>query len=247
MFRLLLSLVLLLLVPAAQALTADELVQKNIEARGGLAALGAMKSLKTTGRLNFSQGDFSMELGFVSLARRDARLRNELSMQGLTQVTVYSAGDGWMINPFQGRRDPERVSAEDAKDFEVSADLDGPLVDWRKKGHRVEYLGTEDIDGTLAHKLKVTLKNGDVQYRYLDPDYFLEILVVDQTIRRGVRRESETEYGNYEKVDGVYLPFSQETGPRGQPRSQKLIIEKAEPNVPLDDALFAFPHSANKQ
>ena len=165
-------------------------------------------------------------------------------MQGLSQVTGYAAGDAWIINPFQGRRDPERISAEDAKDYEIPADLDGPLVDWRGKGHSVEYLGTEDVDGTLAHKLKITLKNGDIQYRYLDPDYFLEILVVDQMTRRGIRREMETELGNYEKIGGVYIPFSQETGPRGQPRSQKLVIEKAEANVSLDDALFAFPEVA---
>lgn len=244
MSRFLLSLLLFSVVSSAHALTAEELVQKNIDARGGLEALRAINSLKTSGRLAFSQGDFSMELGYVSLARRDARLRNELSMQGLTQVTGYAGGDAWIINPFQGRRDPERISAEDAKDFEVNADLDGPLVDWREKGHRLEYLGTEDIDGTEAHKLKVTLKNGDIQYRYLDPDYFLEILVVDQMLRRGIRRELETELGNYEKVNGVYIPFAMETGPRGQPRGQKLVIEKAEPNVPMDDALFAFPQAA---
>lgn len=244
MSRFLLSLLLFSVVSSAHALTAEELVQKNIDARGGLEALRAINSLKTSGRLAFSQGDFSMELGYVSLARRDARLRNELSMQGLTQVTGYAGGDAWIINPFQGRRDPERISAEDAKDFEVNADLDGPLVDWREKGHRLEYLGTEDIDGTEAHKLKVTLKNGDIQYRYLDPDYFLEILVVDQMLRRGIRRELETELGNYEKVHGVYIPFAMETGPRGQPRGQKLVIEKAEPNVPMDDALFAFPQAA---
>ena len=244
MFRILLPFLLLLAAPAVHALGVDELVQKNIDARGGLPALRAMNSLKTSGRLGFSQGDFSIDLGYTAYARRDTRLRTELSMQGLSQVTGYAAGDAWIINPFQGRRDPERISAEDAKDYEIPADLDGPLVDWRSKGHRVEYLGTEDMDGTLAHKLKISLKNGDIQYRYLDPDYFLEILVVDQMTRRGIRREIETELGNYEKVDGVYIPFSQETGPRGQPRSQKLVIEKAEANVAMDDALFAFPQVA---
>ncbi len=115
--RFLLPLVLLLLVSSAQALDVDQLVQKNIEARGGLAALRAMGSLKTTGRLNFSQGDFSMELGYVSLLRRDARLRSELSNQGLTQVTCYVHFDDLIINPFEGRRVPERISAEDQKDF----------------------------------------------------------------------------------------------------------------------------------
>ena len=127
MFRILLPLLLWCAAPSVHALGIDDLVQKNIDARGGLAALRAMNSLKTSGRLGFSQGDFSIDLGYTSYARRDTRLRTELSMQGLSQVTGYASGDAWMINPFQGRRDPERISAEDAKDYEIPADLDGPL------------------------------------------------------------------------------------------------------------------------
>ena len=97
---------------------------------------------------------------------------------------------------------------------------------------------------TEAHKLKITLKNGDIQYRFLDPDYFLDILVVDQMERRGIRREMETELGNYEKVAGVFIPFAQESGPKGEARGQKLVIDKAEPNLAMDDALFIFPQVA---
>jgi len=229
---------------SASALTVDELVTKNIEARGGIDAIRAIQSIKASGRMNFSGGDFSIDLGFVALNERDAKVRTEASIQGLSQVTAYDGKDAWTINPFQGRRDPERMSAEDAKGLEVQADMDGPLVDWKQKGHQVEYLGTEDMDGTEAHKLKVTLKNGDIQYRYLDPDYFLEILVVNQTRRRGVETEVETEMGNYEKVGGVYMPFAMESGPKGGQRGQKIIIEKAEANVDLDDALFAYPQAA---
>jgi hypothetical protein len=100
------------------------------------------------------------------------------------------------------------------------------------------------MDGTEAHKLKIALKNGDIQYRYLDPDYFLEILVVDQSKRRGVETEMETELGNYEKVAGVYMPFAMESGPKGGRRGQKITIEKAEANVEIDDSLFAFPRAA---
>ena len=229
---------------AASALTVDELVAKNTEARGGIEAIRAIQSIKSTGKMNFSGGDFSIELGFSSLNERAAKVRTEASIQGLTQVTAYDGKDAWTINPFQGRRDPERMSAEDAKGLEVQADMDGPLVDWQSKGHKVEYLGTEDMDGTQAHKLKVTLKNGDIEYRYLDPDYFLEILIVTQSKRRGVETEMETELGNYEKVAGVYMPFAIESGPKGGQRGQKIQIEKAEANVDIDDALFAFPQAA---
>ena len=114
----------------------------------------------------------------------------------------------------------------------------------RAKGARVDYLGTEDIDGTDAHKLRVTLKDGDVQYVYLDPDYFLVIRIVYLRTVRGARVETETDLGNYEKVDGVYFPFSIDSGAKGEPRTRKITIEKARANVDLPDALFRFPGAA---
>jgi len=242
--QLLFTAALLALAPAVQALSVDELVAKNIEARGGIEALRAIKSVKSTGTMNFSGGDFSLELALVSLNERDGKVRTEASLQGLTQVSAYDGKDAWTINPFQGRRDAERMSAEDAKGMETAGDMDGPLVDWKQKGHQLSYLGIEDVDGTEAHKLKVVLKNGDVQYRYLDPDYFLEIRVSDQVKRRGVESETETDLGNYEKVNGVFMPFAMESGPKGGPKGQKIQIKSAEVNVDVDDNLFAFPQPA---
>jgi hypothetical protein len=51
-------------------------------------------------------------------------------------------------------RTQEKMSADDTKSLMEDADIDGPLVDWKAKGSTVEYLGTEDVDGTQAHKLK---------------------------------------------------------------------------------------------
>lgn len=235
---------LLALSPAVHALSVDELVERNIEARGGIEALRAIKSIKSSGTMNFSGGDFSIELALVSLSERDGKVRSEASLQGLTQVSAYDGNEAWTINPFQGRLDAERMSADDAKGLEVQADLDGPLVDWKQKGHQVSYLGVEDVDGTEAHKLKVQLKNGDLQYRYLDPDYFLEIRVSDQVKRRGVESETETDLGNYEKVNGVFMPFAMESGPKGGPKGQKIQIKTAEVNVDIDDSLFVFPQPA---
>ena len=245
--RTLLAVLLLVALPplasaaSLDAVSVDELVSKNIAARGGVDAIRAIRSLKSSGSMNFSNGDFSIDLSLVTMLERDAKVRSEATIQGLTQVSAYDGTDAWRIDPFQGRRDPERLSDEDKKSQELQADLDGPLVDWKQKGHQVEYLGSEDMEGTEAHKLKITLKNGDIQYRFLDPEYFLEILIVDQVKRRGIESESETELGNYEKVAGVYWPFSIESGPKGGKRGQKITLEKIEANVDLDDALFAFP------
>ena len=225
---------------SVRALTVDELVAKHVEARGGAARLRSVQSVRLTGKLVFT-GQFGVELRFMELIKRPGQIRQEVSIQGLTAVQAWDGKDGWQISPFQGRKDPERMSLDDAKDLVDIADLDGPLVDWQSKGMRVEYVGTEDVDGTDAHKLRVTQKNGDVQTIYLDPDYFLVIRILYQRLVRGAQVETETDYGNYERVSGVLIPFSRASGPRGSAKNQKVIIERAEANVPVDGALFAFP------
>jgi hypothetical protein len=225
----------------AHAVGVDELVSKNIEARGGLERLKAITSMRTTGKMIFAQGDFSIELGYAGSVLGGQGCRTEVSLQGMTAVTAYDGKEAWSISPFQGRKDPERMAAEDAKSLQYCDDIAGPLVDWKAKGHKVEYLGTEDVDGTEAHKLKVTLANGTVQFLFLDPDYFLEIRTLTQTTVRGVQQEQESDIGNYELVEGVYVPFSIESGPKGGPKAQKISIERVEANIAVDARQFAFP------
>ena len=227
----------------ASAITADELVRKNIEARGGVEKLRAIDATRATGKMKFT-GDFAIELDLEQVVTRDGRIRSEFSLQGMTGVQAYDGKDAWQISPFQGRKDPDRMSEDDARALLDGTDLDGPLVDYAAKGHKIEYLGTEDVDGTDAHKLKLVEKDGDLKYIYLDPDYFLEIRQTVQRQVRGVEQEYETDLGNYEQVAGVYMPFSLESGPKGGNKNQKIVIEKVEVDPEIDDASFRFPATA---
>lgn len=223
---------------SVQATTADELVAKNLEARGGVAKLQAIKSLKSEGKLLVG-GQF--ELAVVQYQKAPESTRSEASIQGLTAVQAWDGKEAWQISPFQGRKDPEKMSADDAKGLADDAPIGGPLAGWKERGSTLDYLGTEDVDGTDAHKLKVTLKNGDIEYVYLDPDHFLEIRIVTQRSVRGTLVESVSDYGDYEQVDGVYFPFSVATESKPDGNRQQLTIEHAEANTAMDDALFAFP------
>jgi len=223
---------------AAQATGVDELVAKNAAARGGLDKIQAIKSLKVEGRLRFG-GNF--DLDFVQYQKAPDSTRSEATVQGLTQVQAWNGKEAWQISPFGGRKDPERMSAEDAKDMADDASISGPLIDYKNKGSSIEYLGTEDVDGTDAHKLKVTLKSGDVDYVYLDPDHFLEIREISQRTVRGSESESVTDFGDYEQVNGVYFPFAIASHRKGGDGGTEITIEKAEANLAVDDAMFAFP------
>lgn len=222
--------------------TVDDLVAKNVQAKGGAQALQALTSLKYTGKMLVNEG--RMQLAYTQVNRRPDDVRKELTLQGMTAVQAYDGTTGWKIMPFRGRKDPEKMSADDVKSLQEEADIDGPLVNWKEKGSTVEYLGTEDIDGTQAHKLKVTKKNGDVQFVYLDPDHFLEIRTITQRMEHGAQMEFETDYGDYEKVGGVFIPFAMEGGVRGSSDKQKVVIEKVEPNVAVDESIFHFPPTA---
>src|SRR6266850_669568 len=224
--------------------TVDELVAKNIEAKGGATTLKNLQTLRATGKL-LVQVQGQIELGYVQIKKRPDEARTEASLQGMTQIEAYDSKEGWRVSPFFGRKDPERMSADDVKALVEDTEIDGPLVDWKEKGSTVAYLGTEDVDGTAAHKLKVVRKNGDVSFVYLDPDHFLEIRIVTGRMRHGAYEEVETDLGDYEKVGGVFVPTSIEAGPKGAPDKQRTIIDKVEANVPVDDAIFHFPGQIN--
>ncbi len=234
----------------ARALTADELIAKNIEARGGMDKLEAIQTLRIEGTRTGGGGGGGggggfgggAETPFVEIRKRPDRMRSEATTQGLTMIRAYDGTEGWTVQPFRGRKDPEKLSADAVRELSYDADIDGPLVNAAAKGNKVEYLGTEDVDGTEAHKLKVTHPAGDVEYVYLDPDYFLEIRRVTQRRVRGATVEAETDFGAYEKVNGVYFPFSIQSGRRGAAeKGQKTTVAKIEANVAVDDAIFRFP------
>src|SRR5438445_7357951 len=145
-------LVMCLSAHAAFAVTADELAAKNVEAKGGIEKLHAIQSLRLTGRMRV-QAD-TLELGYVTLVKQPGSIRYEASLQGLTQVQAYDGTQAWQINPFQGRKDPEKLSADDAKGLgEDALDFTGPLVDYKAKGYALDYLGTEDVDGPEATQM----------------------------------------------------------------------------------------------
>jgi hypothetical protein len=239
--RVFVAVMLLTAASSAFAYTADELAARNVAAKGGTEKLAALHSLRLTGKV-LVNGD-TLQLGYVATVARPDSVRIEATLQGLTVIQAYDGTQGWKVNPFQGRKDPEKMSADDAKDLsEEAADFTGALVDWKAKGYKLDYLGTEDVDGTDAHKLRVTRPNGDITYVFLDPEYFLEIRTINRRIQHGVPKETVTDYGDYEQVNGVYLAFSQASGPNGSSnRSNKLQFDKAEANPALDGALFRFP------
>ncbi len=228
----------------AASQTADELVNKNIEAKGGLDKIKAINTVRMTGKVVFP-GGFRAAAGQEN--ERPNLIRQTFTLQGMTAVQAYDGAGGWQIQPFGGKKDPQLLGEDDLRDLLVDSDIEGPMVDYKAKGNTVEYLGHDTVDGDDALRLKVTLKNGDILYYYLDPDTYLEIRRETQEFIRGSVKENASEMGSYKAVAGVMFPFAISSGPKNDMTSwQTITMDKIEVNVPLEKSDFAVPASLKK-
>jgi hypothetical protein len=222
-----------------KAMSIDDMIAKHVVARGGIEALRAVKTLTMSGK--FRPPGFDADLAYSETIVRPGSVRINITLQGLTIVQSYDGASGWQIQPFGGRKDPETLSADDVKSLQEEADFEDPLIDYKAKGVSVTYLGMEDIDGAPTHALHVLLKNGDSQTWYLDPDLWLAVRVTTHTIQRGVETVNETDFGDYEKIGGVWFALEQSSGTQGQSARQHLTYEKIDINTPVDPATFVRP------
>jgi outer membrane lipoprotein-sorting protein len=234
-FVLSVSLVVLFCIQS-RAQTVDELIKKNTDARGGVQKIKAIKSIKASGKVT-EQG---LELPITLQQKRPGMVRIDATFQGKSLVQAYDGETGWKIDPFQGSPEPEKMAGDDLKEAQEQADLDGPLIDYKQKGHTVELIGKEDMEGTPVYKLKITLKNGDIRNVFLDAENYLELRVSAKRKTPGGELEIDQYVGNYKPVNGVMFPFSIESKVRGQSVAQ-ITIEKIETDVAIDDSIFKMP------
>src|SRR4051812_8478088 len=137
---------------SARTQTADELIAKNIQAKGGMEKIKAIKSVRQIGKFDLGGG---FRAAAVQENERPNLLRQTFSIQGMTAVQAYDGSTGWQIQPFQGHKDPELMGEDDLRDMQLEADFDNPLVDYKEKGNTVEFLGHDMVDGDDALRLKV--------------------------------------------------------------------------------------------
>lgn len=229
---------------AADAPTVESLIEKNLETRGGRGALEAVDSARLTGTMNV-QG---MELPMTLEWKAPAKFRLEMSFQGSAIVQAYDGTTGWMINPMMGTAAAEKMSAEDTAQAKEQADFHGPLLNPKEKGFTVEYMGEEEIEGTPAHKLKITNDaTGDVTYTFLDTEYFLEIKSQTKRTTRGQEIEADTSIGDYKEVGGLMMAHSMDATMSGGMGAWTMTIEKVELDVDLPDSRFEMPAAEAKE
>jgi hypothetical protein len=223
--------------PAPAALTVEQIVEKHVAARGGLKKIRGIQTLRESGRM--TEGP-NREAVVTRELKRPAHSRFEITLQGVTGVFVSDGTKGWKLNPFDGDFEPKPLPEEAIREAAEQADIEGPLVDWKAKGHAIELLGREALNGRDAYKIKVTLKSGGVRTEYLDAKTFLRVRVDSTRTVKGRPVQVTATFGDYKKTAGVAFPRAVEIAASGRPLTMRVIVDKVEVNPPLAADRFAM-------
>jgi hypothetical protein len=235
----------LLIVPSAILLqaeafgqNAEEIVAKVIAARGGLRKIRAVHSERVSGKITF--GDVSGP--FVVELKRPLKMHMQLTIQNQTMVRIYDGqSQGWANNPFAGKANPEPMSEDELKNITEESDFDGPLIDYKSKGNKVELVGKDKFNDKDVWHVKLTAKDGDVRSYLFDANTF-ELLKWEGKRRyEGQELPVESYFSDYRDVGGLKFAFAIDSGKSAGEISQKIRIEKIELNPELNDTDFGKP------
>jgi outer membrane lipoprotein-sorting protein len=223
---------------AASAQNADEIVAKVIAARGGLAKIRSIHSERVSGKISFGDvtGPFVVEL------KRPLKMHMQLTVQNQTMVRVYDGqSHGWANNPFAGKMNPEAMSEDELKNITEESDFDGPLMDYKSKGNKVELVGKDKFNDKDVWRVKLTTKNSDVRSYLFDANSFLLLKWEGKRKYEGKELPVESFFSDYREVSGLKFAFAIDSGSSATDISQKIRIEKIELNPELNDAEFSKP------
>jgi outer membrane lipoprotein-sorting protein len=226
----------------ASAQTVDEILTKVFTARGGLVRIRALKSQRVTGSISFgpdASGPFSVEL------KRPMKMHMQLTVQNLTMTRIYDGKSGWANNPFAGKITLDAMNDEDLRNISEEADFDGPMVDYRKKGNKVELVGKDKVDDKDVWRLKLTTKNGDVRYYSYDSGTYLLFKWEGQRQAEGKVFPVESYFRDYRAIEGLKFAFEIDSGSSATDLTQKITIDKIELNPQLPDSDFEKPAAAD--
>ncbi len=230
MKRFVFSFLLLATAIIAKAQTADEIIAKHLEAIGGADAWKKVNSVKLEGTVKIQGG---AEATVTQTILHGKGNRQDILFMGMSGYMFVTPTNGWNFMPFQGQAAPEALTAEDVAEAQADLDVQGNLIDYAAKGHTVEYLGKDDVEGTECFKLKVNLKSGKPETLYLDTKSYLIIRSVSIQKANGQEVESTTNFSNYEKLpEGIVIPKSLGLS-FGEMNITKITI-----NGPVDESIF---------
>jgi len=214
--------------------TADEIIQKYATAVGGLATFNAIKTMKMTGTVT-TQG---MDLPLTIQVINGRATRNDVDVMGQSVTNSYKDGKGWKINPYAGAPTATDMTNEELADFKTQSSLANNLLDYKARGHKVELLGQEDVEGIKTYKIKLTTKeDGKLTTYFINSADNMLVKSVSSRNLQGQEVQVENIYSNIKEFNGLKLALTRTQKIDGQV-FQEIKINTVEVNVPIDEKVF---------
>jgi hypothetical protein len=213
-------------------ITAEEIVSKHLDAIGGAEKWKNVNTMVMEGTLSA----MGAEIGMKFIAEQNKGNKQEISFGGMTGYRFTTPDMGYSYLPFQGQSAPEPITGEEVKESIDDLDIQGNLVDYKAKGHSIEFLGTEDIEGTECFKLKVNRKNSGDKTMFIDKESFLLLRESQKRTANGQEMELIVDLGDYREVDGLKVPFTM-----SQPFGS-IVFSSVKINAPIPEDSFAKPN-----
>ncbi len=220
----------------------DVLVARNIDARGGVAAWEAVKSLRMIGQMELGQ---EMFVPYVLEQKRPDKMCLDFIFDDQTTSQCSNGDKGWKVVPFRGRSTPQPMTEAELRETADSADPYGLLFDYASRDYIVKLVDQEPVDGRATFKLQVTLPKGAVRWIYIDAETALEIKLEAVRTIAGSERLVETFYYEWQEADGLLIARRQETRTEGDEQFYSLTVDSVSVNPQLDDARFTTPVPMN--
>ncbi|KAA9040851.1 outer membrane lipoprotein-sorting protein [Ginsengibacter hankyongi] len=212
------------------AQTVDEIINRNIEAMGGKEKLLALNSLSMEGTISIAGQKIPVKI--IQLNDKGAKVT--ITMNGMDNYTIQTKDSGWNYFPLQGQTKPEMVPSAVIQETSDGMDIQGSFINYAEKGHTVELLGKEDVDGTECFKIRMVTKSGLEKILFIDPGNYYIIKTVEKTRASGQEQDQTQTFSNFKKMDNGYVfPFSRTGFGPGE-----LEITKIEVNIPVDESVF---------
>lgn len=213
------------------AQTADEVVAKHIDAIGGKDNWKKVNTMKMEATIT-TQG---MDIPITMYQVHNKAQKQEINVMGMTGYSILTNEAGWNFMPFMGQSEPEPMTADDVAVGKENLDIQGELVDYKDKGHNIELLGKEDVDGTDCHKLKLTRKSGRSTVYFIDAKTSYIVRTSSKVTVNGKEVDQVMNLSNYQKTpEGLVVPMTMENSSMPAP----INITKVEVNPAIDNAIF---------
>ena len=219
----------------AQEATLDDVLSSYFKAIG-TEKMKDWQTITSTGKSVFGGQEFPFKL----IQKRPGKLRVEADVQKMKMVQAFDGEKGWSVMPWSGSTDPQDMTADQAKEMKRQSDPEGQLYHWKEKGSKAELIGKEEMEGTSAYKIRLTLADGDVEDMYIDAETYVPLKMAAKTKVQGNETEGEAYFSNYKEFNGVLMPTTITNKMKEQVVSQ-MVIDKIEFNLPVSDSLFMKP------